>query len=301
MGNCSSVNPADSRGSAGSSQGMEDSTESYGSAGSSQGMDDSTMKQQKQTEASTCADTLLLGEESTAVRISPTQKSRSKKKSKSKSKKKSSSCSTPKSRSRKKSRSPKSKSKKKSSSSLEPIPTQPSPSKRRRNQRNGRTSPRNVISISEWEDESLPLTSNKNTTKSVRFASPLCNVSNAKHTHDVLEEEDCDQDYPPGECTGASNPRTVETFEIEDNVGTSRGLEHTTTEGAWARYKNQRDASNAVFNEQDRQRRLHEDNPDKIAKLYRKVSKKHRRDAYVQGILDRKEIVGNEVPCRAAI
>merc|ERR1712232_786927 len=77
---------------------------------------------------------------------------------------------------------------------------------------------------------------------------------------------------------------------IDNNEETSRGLEFRTQEGAWERFEHERDAYNAVLDEQDRQWNRNCDDPIKIAELYQEVCVPCQNDASERGKKDEIDI-----------
>lgn len=135
-------------------------------------------------------------------------------------------------------------------------------------------------------------------TRSVKFAEED-EILLVRHIDDFSEEEIAeiwfDQQYY---ATIKSEYKEI-IFAIEhgrhaesDEV-TSRGLEHRTQEGSWARFQTKRDSYNAVLDEQDRQWKEDADDDERIGDIYRGHSQPCTRKAYQLGLMD--EIAARQV------
>lgn len=109
--------------------------------------------------------------------------------------------------------------------------------------------------------------------KTVHFAGE-CVVFPTIHLNDILRKEVEASWYGAEEYTFMKREMeaTICMHEAGKDVETSeftmRGLEFRTQKGAWERYKNKKDASDAVLDEQDEQWKVDQDDEHKIAQIY---------------------------------
>jgi hypothetical protein len=145
-------------------------------------------------------------------------------------------------------------------------------------------------------------TSSRSKSKLFRFA-PEDEIQLIRHIDDFSDEEIAaiwfDQQYYANIKTEYKN--VVFAMErgrhVEGDEQTSRGLEHRTEEGSWARFQTKRDSYNAVLDEQDRQWKEDSDDHDKISQIYITHSHKCARKAYQMGLMD--EIAARKVYAEA--
>lgn len=142
---------------------------------------------------------------------------------------------------------------------------------------------------------SLETTNNKQkmsrSSRSVRFAEED-EILLVRHIDDFSEEEIAeiwfDQQYYA--AIKAEYKEIIFDIEhgrhVENDEVTSRGLEHRTQEGSWARFQTKRDSYNAVLDEQDRQWKEDADDDEQIGRIYMEHSQPCARKAHQLGLMD---------------